>query len=85
MLEWIKEWTEWIKEWTEWRAYKFEYTARKGRFPSQPNQNPKGVHEVESHEGESSQVKDVKALITLRSGKKLSSQHPSHMLRKKKR
>ena len=26
----------------------------KGRFPSQPNQNPKGVHEVESHEGESS-------------------------------
>ncbi|RVW20263.1 hypothetical protein CK203_114169 [Vitis vinifera] len=57
----------------------------KGRFPSQPHQNPKGVHEVESQEGESSQVKDVKALITLRSGKKLSSQHPSHMLRKKKR
>ncbi|RVW26922.1 Retrovirus-related Pol polyprotein from transposon 17.6 [Vitis vinifera] len=43
----------------------------KGRFPSQPNQNPKGVHEVESHEGESSQVKDVKALITLRSEKEL--------------
>ena len=42
----------------------------KGRFPSQPHQNPKGVHEVESQEGESSQVKDVKALITLRSGKK---------------
>ncbi|KAL6313410.1 hypothetical protein AAG906_001124 [Vitis piasezkii] len=32
----------------------------KGRFPSQPHQNPKGVHEVESHEGESSQMKDVK-------------------------
>lgn len=47
----------------------------KGRFPSQPNQNPKGVHEVESHEGESSQVKDVKALITLRSGKKI--EHPA--------
>ncbi|RVW99069.1 hypothetical protein CK203_018975 [Vitis vinifera] len=44
---------------------------KKGRFPSQPNQNPKGVHEVESHEGESSQVKDVKALITLRSEKEL--------------
>ncbi|RVX13425.1 hypothetical protein CK203_021115 [Vitis vinifera] len=42
----------------------------KGRFPSQPHQNPKGIHEVEIHEGESSQVKDVKALITLRSGKK---------------
>ncbi|RVW86168.1 Retrovirus-related Pol polyprotein from transposon 17.6 [Vitis vinifera] len=39
----------------------------KGRFPSQPHQNPKGVHEVESLEGESSQMKDVKALITLRS------------------
>ena len=25
-----------------------------GRFPSQPYQNPKGVHEVESLEGESS-------------------------------
>ncbi|KAL6327336.1 hypothetical protein AAG906_018789 [Vitis piasezkii] len=31
-------------------AYKFEYTARKGRFPSQPHQNPKGVHEVENQE-----------------------------------
>ncbi|RVX01658.1 hypothetical protein CK203_024388 [Vitis vinifera] len=48
----------------------------KGRFPSQPNQNPKGVHEVESHEGESSQVKDVKALITLRSGKKIEQPTP---------
>ena len=48
----------------------------KGRFPSQPHQNPKGVHEVESHEGESSQVKDVKALITLRSGKKIEQPTP---------
>ncbi|RVW77475.1 hypothetical protein CK203_053434 [Vitis vinifera] len=32
------------------------------------SQNPKGIHEVETHEGESSQVRDVKALITLRSG-----------------
>ncbi|KAJ9693000.1 hypothetical protein PVL29_011915 [Vitis rotundifolia] len=48
----------------------------KGRFPSQPHQNPKGIHEVEAHEGESSQVKDVKALITLRSGKKVESPTP---------
>ncbi|RVW66608.1 hypothetical protein CK203_066014 [Vitis vinifera] len=27
----------------------------KGRFPSQPHQNPKGIHEVETHERESSQ------------------------------
>ena len=43
----------------------------KGMSPSQPHQNPKGIHEVEAHEGESSQVRDVKALITLRSGKKV--------------
>ncbi|RVW83432.1 hypothetical protein CK203_051740 [Vitis vinifera] len=48
----------------------------KGRFPSQPHQNPKGTHEVETHEGESSQVRDVKALITLRSGKKVESPTP---------
>ncbi|RVW81115.1 hypothetical protein CK203_044666 [Vitis vinifera] len=57
----------------------------KGRFPSQPHQNPKGIHEVETHEGESSQVRDVKALITLRSGKKVESQHPSHMLKRRRR
>ncbi|RVW13739.1 hypothetical protein CK203_087185 [Vitis vinifera] len=48
----------------------------KNRFPSQPHQNPKGIHEVETHEGESSQVRDVKALITLRSGKKVESPTP---------
>ncbi|RVW18555.1 hypothetical protein CK203_101316 [Vitis vinifera] len=48
----------------------------KGRFPFQPHQNPKGVHEVESQEGESSQMKDVKALITLRSGKKIEKLTP---------
>ncbi|RVW63902.1 Retrovirus-related Pol polyprotein from transposon 17.6 [Vitis vinifera] len=48
----------------------------KGRFPSQLHQNPKGVHEVESLEGESSQIKDVKALITLRSGKKIEKLTP---------
>ncbi|RVW27011.1 Retrovirus-related Pol polyprotein from transposon 17.6 [Vitis vinifera] len=47
----------------------------KGRFPSQPPK-PKGVHEVESQEGESSQMKDVKALITLRSGKKIEQPTP---------
>nr|CAN63366.1 hypothetical protein VITISV_018072 [Vitis vinifera] len=48
----------------------------KGRFPSQPHQNPKGIHEVETCEGESSQVRDVKALITLRSGKKVELPTP---------
>ena len=48
----------------------------KGRFPSQPHQNPKGIHEMEIHEGESSQVKNVKAFITLRSGKKVEPPTP---------
>ena len=48
----------------------------KGRFPSQPHKNPKGIHKVETHEGESSQVRDVKALITLRSGKKVEPPTP---------
>ena len=43
----------------------------KGKFPSQPHQNPKGIHEVEAEEGESSQVREVKAVITLRSGKEV--------------
>ncbi|KAL6328435.1 hypothetical protein AAG906_038310 [Vitis piasezkii] len=48
----------------------------KGRFPSQPHQNPKSIHEVEAHKGESSQVRDVKALITLRSGKEVELPTP---------
>ncbi|RVW64021.1 hypothetical protein CK203_049342 [Vitis vinifera] len=52
------------------------YVQEKGIFPSQPHQNPKGIHEVETHEEESSQVRDVKALITLRSGKKVELPTP---------
>ncbi|RVW72454.1 hypothetical protein CK203_060460 [Vitis vinifera] len=48
----------------------------KGRFPSQPHQNPKGIHEVEAHKGESSHVRDVKAMITLRSGKEVELPTP---------
>ncbi|RVW22899.1 hypothetical protein CK203_107852 [Vitis vinifera] len=43
----------------------------KGNFPSQPHQNPKGIHEVEAQEGESSQMREVKAVITLRGGKEV--------------
>ena len=48
----------------------------KGRFPSQPHQNPKGIHEVEAHEGESLQVRDAKAFITLRSAKEVELPTP---------
>ncbi|RVW76185.1 Retrovirus-related Pol polyprotein from transposon 297 [Vitis vinifera] len=42
-----------------------------GKVPSQPSQNPKGVHEVETQDGESSNLREVKAVITLRSGRRL--------------
>ena len=48
----------------------------KGRFPSQPHQNPKGIHGVEAYEGESSKVMNVKAMITLRSGKEVELPTP---------
>ncbi|KAL6335115.1 hypothetical protein AAG906_027175 [Vitis piasezkii] len=38
----------------------------KGKFPSQPSQNPKGVHEL----------REVKAMITLRSGKEVDQPLP---------
>ncbi|KAL6324727.1 hypothetical protein AAG906_017067 [Vitis piasezkii] len=48
----------------------------KGKFPSQPHQNPKGIHEVETQGGESSKVKEVKTVITLRSGKEVVQPAP---------
>ncbi|KAL6342768.1 hypothetical protein AAG906_016602 [Vitis piasezkii] len=49
----------------------------KGKFPSQPSQNPKGVHEVETQDGESSNLREVKAVITLRSGKEVDQPLPN--------
>ena len=43
----------------------------KGNFLSQPHQNSKGIHQVEAQKGESSMVKEVKTVITLRSGKEV--------------
>ncbi|RVW58583.1 hypothetical protein CK203_117117 [Vitis vinifera] len=43
----------------------------KENSPSQPYQNSKGIHEVEAQEGESSMVKEVETVITLRSGKEV--------------
>ncbi|RVW22609.1 hypothetical protein CK203_109499 [Vitis vinifera] len=51
-------------------------SARKGKISFSTPPKPQGVHEVESQEGESSQMKDVKALITLRSGKKIEKPTP---------
>ncbi|RVW13949.1 hypothetical protein CK203_117106 [Vitis vinifera] len=43
----------------------------KENFPSQPSQNSKGIHQVETQKGESSQKREVKEVITLRSGKEV--------------
>ena len=52
----------------------------KGKFHSQPHQNPKSIHDVQAQEGESSKVREVKAVITLRSGKEvdLPTSKPKH-------
>ena len=48
----------------------------KGKFPSQPSQNPKCAHEVETQDGESSKLREVKVVITLRSGKEVDQPFP---------
>ena len=46
----------------------------RGRFPSQTLPNPKGVHEVSS--SSNSGMDEVKAIITLRSGKEIKQPVP---------
>ena len=46
----------------------------KGRFPSQTLPNPKGVHEIGSFSN--SRIDEVKAIITLRSGKEIEQSVP---------
>ena len=43
----------------------------KGNFPSQPYQNSMSIHEMEAEEGEPSQKREIKEVITLRSGKEV--------------
>ena len=53
------------------RLNNFNTMQEKRKFPSQPHQNPKGIHEVEAQEEESSKVREFKAVITFRSGKEV--------------
>ena len=43
----------------------------KGKFPSQTQQNPRGVHEIGSGSDPNARIDEVKAVVTLRSGKEL--------------
>ena len=47
-----------------------QQVQEKGKFPSQTQQNPKGVHQIASVSDPTSEMDEVKAIITLRSGKK---------------
>ena len=48
----------------------------KGKFPSQTQPNPRGLHEVSSSNEPNSRMDEVKAIITLRSGKELKQPAP---------
>jgi len=51
---------------------KFTYTLNfqeKGKFPSQPQQNPKGQYNANASSSGSQHMDQVKSVITLRSGK----------------
>ena len=43
----------------------------KGKFPSQTQPNPRGVHEIASASEPIHKIDEVKAVITLRSGKQV--------------
>ena len=48
----------------------------KGKFPSQTETNRRGVHEVSSSSEPNPRLDEVKAIITLRSGKELKQPVP---------
>ena len=48
----------------------------KGKFPSQTQQNPRGVHEIADSSETTPKMDEVKAVITLRSGKKVEQPMP---------
>ena len=49
----------------------------KGKFPSQTQPNPKGIHEVISSSEPTPMIDEVKAVITLRSGKQIEQLMPT--------
>ena len=49
----------------------------KGKFPSQTQQNPKGVHEIGSDSNSNARIDEVKAVVIFRSGKELRPAVPA--------
>ena len=53
-----------------------QQVQKKGKFPSQTQPNPRGLHEVSSSSEPNSRMDEVKTIITLRSGKELKQPAP---------
>ena len=51
--------------------------SEKMKFPSQTQQNQKGVHEIGSASDPNVRIDEVKAVVTLRSGKELRTTVPA--------
>ena len=49
----------------------------KGKFPSQTQQNPRGIHEIGSASDPNARIYEVKAVVNLRSGKELRPAEPT--------
>ena len=49
----------------------------KGKFPSQTQQNPRGMHEIGSASDPNARIDEVKAVVTLRSGTELKQVVPN--------
>ena len=54
-----------------------QQVKEKGKFPSHTQPNPKGVHELSSSSQPMPRIDEVKAIITLRSGKKVEQLVPT--------
>ena len=52
-------------------------TQERGRFLSQPQQNPKRMHEVVVNEENSAHIGEIKAIMTPRNGKQVNQSAPS--------
>ena len=53
-----------------------QQVQEKGKFPSQAQPNPRGVHELSSSSEPNPRIDEVKVVITLRSGKKVKQPVP---------
>ena len=56
-----------------------QQVQEKGKFPSQTQPNPKGVHEIASASEPTPNMDEVKAVITLQSGKKVDKLVPKSL------